>query len=337
MRIFSKIWLILLIFFVGCETKNTFDQYHIAVFVPGHVAGSPTYEMLVKGARRAVAEHKNAKIKVIEAGFAQSKWAEKLRMLVATGRYKLILTSNPAMPTICNKIAKNFPQQKFVIMDASFLGNKQIYCVFFNKFEQAYLLGYLAGLVTQSNMSGANPQKKVGMIIAQRYPIMNRAIIPGFQKGLEGVDPKIRLDIRVIGNWSDAVKALDLTKNMIEHRADVIFTIAGVAMQGVIKAAKKEGKYVLWFDSNGYAKAPGTIIGSGILRQEKATYETVKAAIEGRLVFGKTQVYGVKEGYVDFVENDPLYIQSVPEKIRKKLHQEAERLRNGRLHFSVKR
>jgi simple sugar transport system substrate-binding protein len=81
---------------------------------------------------------------------------------------------------------------------------------------------------------------------------------------------------------------------MIDAGVDVILTIAGGANQGVIKAAKEKGKYVLYFDANEYKIAPGTIVGCAVLNQEKAAYERVKAAIQGSLAFsfGTSDVFG---------------------------------------------
>ena len=61
--------------------------FDIAVFVPGVVAGSPLYEQLVAGAERAVKGRSNVSLKVIEGGFNQGEWGEKLTSLAATGEY----------------------------------------------------------------------------------------------------------------------------------------------------------------------------------------------------------------------------------------------------------
>ena len=72
--------------------------FNIAVFVPGVVAGSPLYEQMVEGTGKAAAEYPNVSVKVLEAGFNQAEWEEKMTSLAATGEYDVIVTSNPAMP-----------------------------------------------------------------------------------------------------------------------------------------------------------------------------------------------------------------------------------------------
>jgi basic membrane lipoprotein Med (substrate-binding protein (PBP1-ABC) superfamily) len=311
------------------------QAYKIAVFVPGVVAGSPLYEQMVSGTEKAVKEFPNASMKVIEAGFNQGEWQEKMTSLAATGEYDVIVTSNPAMPFITSEVAKAFPKQKFLHLDAYFPGNPQIYSLLYNQVEQAYFTGYLGGLVTTSKMPGANPELKAGMIVAQEYPALTKMMKPGYEEGLHAVNPKIALDYRVIGNWYDANKAADLANSMIDAGVDVILSICGGANQGVIKAAKEKGKYVLYFDSNEYKIAPGTIVGCAVLNQEKAAYERVKAAIQGKLPWGKAEIVGAKDGYVDFADADPLYINNVPEAVRKKMAVIVKKIRSGQLVLQV--
>ncbi len=307
----------------------------IAVFVPGVVAGSPIYEELVAGAKKAAKEEGNVTIKVVEGGFNQAQWPDKITSLVATGQYGLLVTSNPAMPQICANIASNFPKQKFLCMDGYLKGNPQIHTVLYNQIEEGYLVGYLAGLVTKSKMKGTTPVAKVGMIVGQHYPVLDKIIRPGFEKGIKAAAQDATLDFRVVGNWYDANKAAELANSMFAAGVDIILPIAGGANQGVIKAAKGKGKYVLYFDSNGYKLAPGVILGCTILRQDKATYERVKAAIQGKLKYGEAEILGIKEGYVDFIDNDPLYKKSVPQNIRDKMAAMLKEFRSGKKSFQV--
>ena len=93
------------------------DQFKVAVFVPGVTAGSPSYEQMVEGATKAVDEYDNASVKVIEGGFNQAEWPEKVTSLAALAEYDLIVTSNPAMPYSCEDFEKNYPKQKLFNLD----------------------------------------------------------------------------------------------------------------------------------------------------------------------------------------------------------------------------
>ena len=303
--------------------------FNIAVFVPGVTAGSPLYEQMVEGTQKAVAEYPNASVKVLEAGFNQGEWEEKMTSLAATGEYDLIVTSNPAMPFISMNVAKAFPNQKWLNVDAYLDGHPQFHTLLYNQMEMTYMNGYLGGLVSKSSMPGANRELKAGMVVAQEYPALTKLMKPGFEMGLKAVDPGFTLDYRVIGNWYDANKAADLADSMIDAGADVILTIAGGANQGVIKACQERGKYVLFVDANEYKIAPGTIVGCAVLAQTRATYERVKMAIEGSLEFGTAEIVHTRDGYVDFADQDPAYVDNVPKDVRDKMAELLKKMRSG--------
>jgi riboflavin transport system substrate-binding protein len=309
----------------------------VGVFVPGVTAGSPLYEQLVRGAEKAVAEVTGASVKVVEGGFNQAEWPEKVTSMAATGEYAFLLTSNPSMPDICADVSKSFPSQSFICMDGYLPGNPRIYTLQYNQVEQGYLAGYLAGLVTKSRMKGATPELKVGAIVAQEYPALPQDILPGYAKGFKAVDLSIVLDMRVIGNWYDANKAADLANGMMDQGVDVILSIAGGAGQGILKAAEARGRYVVYFDSDGYALAPGTIVGCAVLDQERAVYEAVRKALAGTLKLGTADVADVKGGYVDFADRNPLYASAVPEDVRARMGEMLRKLRGGELSLTPAR
>lgn len=318
-----------MLFSSGGQEATEGPGYSIAVFVPGVVEGSPTYEMLVSGVERAAAEEENVTVRVVEGGFNQADWEQGVTQLTSSGRYDLIVTSNPSMPEICASVAESFPDQRFLVMDGYLQGNGAIHTVLFNQREQAYIVGYFAGLVTSSSLEQANDAKRVGLLAGQEYPIMNEVILPGVQLGLETVVGEAEVDFRVLGNWHDAGKAAELAGDMYERGADAILTIAGGGNQGVIAAAREKAGYVLWYDASGYEQAPGIVIGSSLVKQDLATYERTLRAIRGELAFGDAEILGAGEGYVGFVTDSPHYVDHVPESIREEMSTMLERFENG--------
>ena len=308
------------------KSENESMVKQIAVFIPGVMAGSPIYEELDAGVRMA-AEQSSIAVKTIEGGFNAADWPERIKEIAATGLYDLIVSSNPSMPQIMQDVSLDFPDQKFLCLDGKTEGNPNIYTAEYRQFDQAYIAGYMAGLITLSNLEGANPDKKVGMIIAHHYPVLDDVLIPGFKAGLKDVDKEIKVDIRVVGNWWDATKASELTSIMIKEGSDVFLSISGGATQGVISKCQDLGKYIIHFDSNGYSKAPGTVLGSTIIKQKELTYKLVKEFIDGKLPFGSADTFSAKDGYIDFIEDDPLYQNNVPFEIKKEMSLVIEKIK----------
>jgi len=320
------------------EQKGQTEQgksLSVLVYITGVVAGSPTYEMLAAGAQEFADEHGNVTIKIYEAGFNQAEWEEQLHSMVAGGEYDLVLGSNPSLPEICANVGASFYSQKFIITDAAYSGNPQICTYLYNQYEQALFLGYLAGLVTTSGMSHANSAKRIGFIAAQEYPLLNRQMVPGFIDGAHRVDPNIELDFRVIGNWYDANKAAELASGMINAGVDVFTSIAGGAAQGLVRTIKDRGAYSVNFNTNDYSQAPGFIVGCGKMEQQKLVKEILTDALAGKINYGSSKTVGVKEGYLDFIFDDPGYRDHVPVELRQKFDSFMDDFRAGRIDYTV--
>ncbi|GHU34030.1 BMP family ABC transporter substrate-binding protein [Spirochaetia bacterium] len=325
-----------LVMILGCTKKNDENNVDrkkvaIAVFIPGLRAGSPVYDMLATGVQRAGADFSgthpvDVTVTVIEAGVNQAEWEPKLESLAAKNTYDLIVSSNPSIPAIVASVSDLFPTQKFLLLDGELADYPTIYTLRYNQHEQSYLAGYAAALAAAERRSN-----RIGLIAAQEYPVMNNIILPGFIEGARAVSPDFSVDFRILGNWFDAGKAADLAAGMIRDGAAVILPIAGGANEGAVQSAAEAGAKIIWFDTNGYAVRPGVIVGSAVIKQEKAAYEKTILFLEGMLPFGTAEFVGVADGFVDFIVDDPDYRAAVPESIREKQIELLNRIRNGEL------
>ena len=206
--------------FIWTFNKQKEENRWFAVFVPGVMANSPVYSMLAEGVSQAVLDYNennntNYKVEVIEAGTNQAEWGAKLTGLAAMKKFEVIFSSNPSIPDLAASITEIYPEQKFIILDSFYEGNPNIATVRFNQREQSYLAGYAAGLATtskDSQMEFSNPQKKIALISAQEYPVMNEIILPGFIEGAKAVDNDIEVIFKIVGNWYDANKGAETTE-----------------------------------------------------------------------------------------------------------------------------
>lgn len=315
--------------FLSSCTKNTKSHAaSIALFIPGIVKNSPTYENLSIGVRQAVDEFNKsqspedaAKLTVFEAGTNQAEWSGKLTSLASTGSYDVIISSNPSLPELCAPLTEQFPEQHFILFDGAIEGNNNIAAISYNQKEQSYLSGYIAGLMSKTH--------KVGLIAAQEYPIMDDVLFPYYKKGAQDAVKNTSVEFRVVGSWSDASKGAEITDALCAAGVDVILPICGGASQGVISSAKEHGIYLNWFDENGFSKAPGTIISSCTVKQDVAAKEVVLSYLNGKTAWGTTKVAGFSDGYIEFIQTDALYQKYVPEKIRAQLEALVAGYQNG--------
>ncbi len=296
--------LILLSLFACAKKEQDSKVFKIAVFVPGKVKGNPTYEMLVAGIedakKTAEASGKEVEIKLLEGGFNQGEWKDGLMSLALTKKYDLIISSNPSLPALAEQVLTVVPEQKFLLMDGYLAGNENIKTIGFNQYEQAYINGYFAALVSSSKMKNANEQLKIALLAGQEFPVMNEDIRTGFLAGAKALNKNFELDFRVLGNWYDAAKAAQITKSMIQNGSDIILTICGGGNAGVVSAAREHGAYVSWYDSMGYSYGKNIVVAGTLVRFKKACSAGVLSAINGNIEYGTASVLGIKDGAIDF-------------------------------------
>jgi riboflavin transport system substrate-binding protein len=322
-------FLLISLLFLSCSATKK-PQNSIAVFIPGIIADSPVYQMLAAGVQKAVntanlskAADEKIQVTVLEAGTNQAEWSTKLTALAAENKYNVIISSNPSLPDLVDPLTAQFPLQKFILLDATKSENKNIATICYNQHEQSYLTGYIAGLMSKSH--------KIGLIAAQEYPVLNTIILPGFSEGARAAVPETTVDFRIVGNWYDASKGSELATAQYKAGIDVILPICGGAAQGVINAAKENKIYVTWFDNNGFDKAPGTIISSTVMKQSKMAEQITTDYIAGKIEWGTAKTVGVKDGFIEFVQNDPAYIAAVPQNVRDKMAFVVKQIQCGNL------
>ena len=89
--------------------------------------------------------------------------------------------------------------------------------------------------------------------------------------------------------------------------------------------------HIVWFDENGFKKAPGTIISCCMTDQAKAASEVTTLFLTGDIPWGTTKTVGMADGYVQYFHDDPEYIKAVDGKIRAKMDILVELLKSGAL------
>ncbi|MDR1507196.1 MAG: BMP family ABC transporter substrate-binding protein [Treponema sp.] len=318
----------------GCGVKSAPDKTAsgktIGVFIPGVISGSPVYEMLAVGVQAAA--ESRAGVTLVEGGYNQAEWENKVTAMAASASYDLIVSANPSLPGIVASVSQKFPRQYFLLLDGELPGNPSVYTLRYNQREQGYMAGYMAAMVTEEfSQNGAGLTRRIGLVAAQEYPVMNDIILPGYLEGARAINPDYQADFRIVGNWYDAARAEELAADMIRGGVKVILAISGGANEGIIQASHSAGTKVLWFDNNGYNVRPGTVVGCAVLAQDKAAYNQVRRWLDGELPFGKAETLGVADQYVDFIQDDPDYILGVSEDIRKKQAAMIERIKSGDL------
>lgn len=194
---------------------------------------------------------------------------QALRRLAEAGANPVVMTGF-AFGDVLNKVAPDFPNTKFAIVDMV-VDQPNVKSVVFNEHEGSYLVGMLAAMASKSGT--------VGFIGGMDIPLI-RKFGCGYAQGVKAVNPDATVVLNMTGTtpaaWNDPVKGAELAKGQKAQGADVIYAAAGGTGVGVLQAAADEGILSIGVDSNQNYMHPGSVLTSMLKRVDNAVYEAFK-------------------------------------------------------------
>ena len=181
----------------------------------------------------------------------------------------------------CDKVAKEFPDTKFSIIDVGWLDNPNMRQYVFKEHEGSYLVGALAAMASKTG--------KVGFVGGMDIPLI-RKFHGGYEQGAKYVNPNINVLMNMTGTtpeaWNNPTKGAELTKAQIDKGADVIYQAAGGTGIGVLQAAADAGVYGIGVDANQNYMHPGSVLTSMLKRVDVAVYNAFKSTMDGNYETG---------------------------------------------------
>jgi len=191
------------------------------------------------------------------------------------------------------KVAKEFPAVKFVVIDAV-VDLPNVQSVNFREQESSFLCGMAAAMATKTG--------KVGFVGGMDIPLIRKFAL-GYTEGVHYVNPQIEIFENMTGTtpaaWGDPTKGAELATSQFGRGADVVFHAAGATGLGVMQAAKDAGKLSIGCDSNQDYVHPGSVLTSAVKRVDVAVYRAFMDAKNGTWKPGRL-LLGLAEDGVDY-------------------------------------
>ena len=302
------------------------------VLLPNGVQGDKSFfDSAVRGVKKAEADF-GIQLKIIEAGIDPAKWQPALEDAAANEDYDVLILGTFQMAEYLQAVAPKYPDKKFMIFDVSVdytaCDCKNVYSVTYRQNEGSYLAGLYAGLMTQSSLTGMNPDKIIGTVGGQDIPVINDFIV-GYKQGAKdaGVDPDIGVIVQYAGSWNDPAKGKEIALAMYQQGADIVFQVAGGTGVGVFQAAEESGKYAIGVDSDQASIIEATdpeqaqvILTSMQKNVDNSLYRAIEMHLAGTLPYGSAENLGVAEGGVSLSRNS-YYDKATPADVRAKMDQ----------------
>ena len=191
------------------------------------------------------------------------------------------------------RVAKQFPEVKFTIIDAV-VDLPNVQSVIFREQESSFLCGMLAALASKSG--------KIGFVGGMDIPLIRKFAL-GYRAGAQHVNPQIEVFENMAGTtpaaWGDPTKGAELARSQFGLGADVVFHAAGSTGLGVMQAAKDAGKLSIGCDSNQDYMHPGSVLTSAIKRVDVVVLNSFLDARNGTWQPGQ-KLLGLAEEGVDY-------------------------------------
>ncbi|WP_242608827.1 BMP family lipoprotein [Actinomadura formosensis] len=238
----------------------------------------------------------------------------RLRLLANKG-YNPVIGVGFAYTSSLVKVAKDFPNTKFLVVDADQckVEGANVSGACFAEEQGSYLVGAAAALKSKSG--------KIGFIGGVNVPLITK-FFAGYQAGAKQVKPGIKiLPAKYLtqppnfNGFKDTGLGNEAAKGQLDEGADVIYHAAGGAGIGVIKTVGAAGKWAIGVDSDQYnqpavAGVKDHILTSMVKHVDVAVYDFVESVANGSVKAGTKQYdlsndgigYAPTGGHVDDIK-----------------------------------
>ncbi|MCP3971038.1 MAG: BMP family ABC transporter substrate-binding protein [Rhodobacteraceae bacterium] len=206
---------------------------------------------------------------------SEAQREQNMRKMAERGANPIVVLGFANASTI-EKVAPDYPDTKFAIIDVNWLDIPNVRQIAFSEHEGSYLVGMMAAMASESGT--------VSFVGGMDIPLISRFAC-GYVQGVKAVNPDATVIQNMTGTtpaaWNDPVKGGEITRTQISQGSDVVYAAAGGTGVGVLQAAADAGILSIGVDSNQNYMHPGQVLTSMTKHVDNATYETFKNGVEG--------------------------------------------------------
>jgi basic membrane protein A and related proteins len=211
--------------------------------------------------------------------------------------YSPIIAAGFAQAAALEKVAKEYPELKFAIVDMV-VDLPNVQSIVFKEHEGSYLVGMMAGMASKSGT--------VSFVGGMDIPLI-RKFACGYAQGVKAARPDAKIIQNMTGDtgaaWNDPVKGGEITKSQMSQGSDVVYAAAGATGLGVLKAAAEGGALAVGVDANQNYLYPGKVLTSMLKRVDVAVYNVMKDGKDGKFQAG-IKALGLAEDGVGFAMDE---------------------------------
>jgi basic membrane protein A len=257
-------------------------------------------DMAATGLDKAKSEF-GVKTSESEATPDEAESAKEDRLIqLADGGYNPIVAVGFAYSEAVGKVAPQYPDVKFAIIDDATNKADNVTNLVFAEEQGSFLVGAAAALKSKSG--------HVGFVGGVNTPLIKK-FEAGYDAGAKAVNPNIKIESAYLTQppdftgFNDPGKGKTAAEGQFDAGADIVYHAAGGSGLGVFQAAKAAKGLAIGVDSDQYLTASAdlqpVILTSMIKHVDVAVYNFVKSIKDGDPLTG-TVTFDLKAGGVDY-------------------------------------
>ncbi|MBU5419691.1 BMP family protein [Acetanaerobacterium sp. MSJ-12] len=315
--------------FAGCGDKKEGgdagkkgSDIKAAIIISGSFGTQSFQDVALAGCQKAADEFGFELTKVENVNSSDA--SNTIRSLIGQG-VNMIISPNDFFNDAIEELAPENPDVCFISGDAAVPDLENVASAYYREQEAAFLLGALAGMLTESN--------KVAFIGHTSNVVMDRFEY-GYRTGARYVNPNASVISMYTGSVSDVNKGKEMADLLYSQGVDYIAPAAAACNTGVFQSSKEHGGNCWTFGAadGQFHLMPDRILASQVKRIDNVCYQFLKDAVEGNWKGGQPQEMGLKEGGVDllYTTNEEL-AATIPQDVKDRVEELRQKVVSGEL------
>ena len=251
----------------------------------------------------------------VEVNYIESKSESEYLANIETaidGEADLIIGVGFKLTDTIEEASKNYPNQKFAIIDGNYEEiPSNVQPVLFNEKQAGYSVGLIATKMTRTNV--------VSFIGGMEIPSVT-GFYEGFLEAIQEENKDIKVLCQYANSFTDSAKGKAIAQSMIKDNADIIFTAGGGVNTGAWEACVEANIKAIGVDMPSSQFSP-SIVTSALKRVDVGVESVIKDLVDGKFEGGKVKMFDLSNGGVGYELTDRLpqeVIDFVEDKINSK-------------------
>lgn len=297
------------------------DQYKMVLILPGPINdqswNATNYAGLVK-----CNETLGTKMEYVE-NVQAADYESTFRNYAERG-YNLILAAGTQFDDAANKVAANYPDTVFCVVNGMVSSGDNVAPIFPKEYEASYVAALIAGQISEKGQFatiGGFPNDAMEKLLDVYETV---SVDTAKERGIADAAA-----VRAYANsWEDVSLGKQMAETMIDNGADVMFVYANQVGLGAIQAASEKGIKFVGFSSDQTTIDPDTVVASVVFDFETFYTWAIQKYLNGELTGNQVHEAGLAENIFK-----PVYTDSVSKEIQDSVATGMQNAIDGKVDF----